>query len=450
MRQGTDGTESPVDVPCRAKAWCRCSTRADCTWSSSASSWTCAPVACCRWASASRRPAASPSTSSWTASGSRPSPLHPSPLPAAERRPALTRVRRPWGTVCGSGSEANTLSPRARLSDRVISWPRTLLPAASSGGDHAARPPLPAANCHHGVAALSLPGRPHPPTASHLTARRNRPTPWPRAPGHTCRPTRRAPRHRVDAAVASVAAITPRSARRRRASTAACRGRWRPPGRSGSARSCGAGARSPGCAGSYATHTRRPRRRPRHRPAKADSPSRAAAQPRSAAASEAATVPRWAADLGQQARCRDGSRVDHRVHRPVVVHLDRADRVEGQAGRIGTEQLSSAVRPERLDDEREDERLGHALDGEALSAVADLERPTCHGDDRGRTPCGSAPASWGCTWPPRRRARHGAGRTPPATGLRPWRRRAGAPSTPSRAARPELTRTAGEEAVLPS
>ena len=47
------------------------------------------------------------------------------------------------GQPRGAASEANRFSPSRSARNLVTSWPRTLLPAASSGGEKVARPPLP-------------------------------------------------------------------------------------------------------------------------------------------------------------------------------------------------------------------------------------------------------------------------------------------------------------------
>ena len=58
------------------------------------------------------------------------------------------------------GAEANRLSPSASERYLVMSCPRTLLPAASSGGENVPRPPLPGDTVTMPPATPLLPGRP--------------------------------------------------------------------------------------------------------------------------------------------------------------------------------------------------------------------------------------------------------------------------------------------------
>ena len=72
-----------------------------------------------------------------------------------------------------------------------------------------------------------------------------------------------------------------------------------------------------------------------------------------------------------QARGGDGAGVDHRVGESLGSQLDRHHRVERQAGGVDAEPVADLAVPERLTHEREQERLGNALDRERVLAVTD-------------------------------------------------------------------------------
>ena len=84
----------------------------------------------------------------------------------------------------------------------------------------------------------------------------------------------------------------------------------------------------------------------------------------------------------EQCSDRNGTRVDHRVIRPVCPTLE-LDRVECIATRFDTNVLKNLFVPELFDGHTEGERLGHRLDRERPVVVACLEDPAigCHKAD---------------------------------------------------------------------
>ncbi len=66
----------------------------------------------------------------------------------------------PSMSVQATGAEAKRFSPSRSDRNRVTSCPRTLLPAASSGGEKTPSPPLPGAMVTMPPATPLLPGRP--------------------------------------------------------------------------------------------------------------------------------------------------------------------------------------------------------------------------------------------------------------------------------------------------
>ena len=110
-----------------------------------------------------------------------------------------------------AGSEAKRLSPSRSARYFVTSWPRTLLPAASSGGEKVARPPLPGETVTMPPLTPLLPGIPisysqspdssyRPAVAITASTRRHTPAAMTRSPVIGFTPP-----------LASVAAITARS-----------------------------------------------------------------------------------------------------------------------------------------------------------------------------------------------------------------------------------------------
>ena len=155
-----------------------------------------------------------------------------------------SRSRRPSGT-CGppyrpaSGLETNRSRPSARDRKRAASWPRTLLPAASSGGANVPSPPLPGRDGDDAAADAALAGQADvvEPVARGLVQDRR----WPSRRARSGRPsasTTRSPVTGFTPPSASVAPITARSCALTRASTGGCRGRSPRADRRTSARSC--------------------------------------------------------------------------------------------------------------------------------------------------------------------------------------------------------------------
>ena len=83
--------------------------------------------------------------------------------------------------------------------------------------------------------------------------------------------------------------------------------------------------------------------------------------------------------LMKQAGAGDGAGVDHRIE-GMVVGI-QPDRIEGVARRLDTDRAFDACRAQRIQRQREHERLGHRLDREGNPGIADLVDVTVDGGE---------------------------------------------------------------------
>src|SRR6202042_2234880 len=100
--------------------------------------------------------------------------LHPADQASRGRVRVMSGPGNAFGRDQVKGAEANRLSPSASERYLVMCCPRTLLPAASSGGENVPRPPLPGDTVTMPPATPLLPGRPtsysHSPDCSYSPA----------------------------------------------------------------------------------------------------------------------------------------------------------------------------------------------------------------------------------------------------------------------------------------